>query len=892
MTCRTGRIHTITRPLLLAGLVCAAVISPCSAGAAVAGQPLVFEAERYTAPQSAWRTNQFSDNKWNLWSTDKDAAKKWSGGVVLQSPVVQRDRATPEEGAPPLHTRLTDIPNGTYAVELRGVGRPLAVSLDGKTWLRKQGSDNRLGIVTITDGTFELWVDDRYAANPPGSSYYDALAFTRAAPVTMGISNGDFEADGTQPVGWQFTSREASGSAEPASDAQSGRRAARIRNEGEGNWTLSNLGRLDVKPGQVFTVTAWFKGEGMLEMVVSGFAGGQPLARSLGGDLLRASSKWEQLAAEVRVPEGCDQLNVRLAGRGKTDLLVDSVAIRAGAAPRPVKLPVQGFARQRIREKLDRGLIAMPVAGNQVYVGWRLLDSDAKDTTFNVYRRAGQAAPVKLNGTPVGKTTDFVDANPPAGPLQYSIRPVTMGKEGAASEVAVATPSAEGQSFVRLKLAGDYTFQKAGIADLDGDGRYDFVLKQPNANVDPYVNYWKRSPGTFQLEAYRHDGKLLWRHDLGWSIEQGIWYSPYVVYDFDGDGKAEVAVKTGEGDPRDADGRVMSGPEWLSILDGLTGKERTRVAWPSRDRFPDYNYYCRNQLGIAYLDGKTPCLIVERGTYNTIKVAAYEYRQGKLRELWNWNDREGGPKYRGQGAHILRAADVDGDGRDEVILGSAVLDDNGVGLWSTGMGHPDHLTVGDLDPARPGLEIQYGMETRQQTNSICMVEAKTGRILWGLKEPTKHVHSSGLCADIDPTHPGVESYGGERDFKDKRWLFSTRGDLLSTADMGGLAPRAAYWDADLTRELVMGSKLSKFRGAELPTRIEGAVVAVADILGDWREEIITTVAGELRIYTTTIPALDRRVCLMRDPIYRLDVAGAAQGYMQIPGLSALPSAGR
>jgi rhamnogalacturonan endolyase len=206
------------------------------------------------------------------------------------------------------------------------------------------------------------------------------------------------------------------------------------------------------------------------------------------------------------------------------------------------------------------------------------------------------------------------------------------------------------------------------------------------------------------------------------------------------------------------------------------------------------------------------------------------------------------------------------------------------------MGHPDHVTVGGLDPARPGLQIQYGFETRQSRNGICMVDGKTGNFLWGLNEPTVHIHSSGLCADIDPAHPGIESYGGERDFPEKRWLFNAQGQLFRTDDLGGLAPRAAYWDGDLQRELLARGRLRDFSGGEHPTRIEGAVVAVADILGDWREEIITSVARELHIYTTTIPASDRRICLMQDPIYRLDVAGAAQGYFQVPGLTRLPSA--
>ncbi len=254
-----------------------------------------------------------------------------------------------------------------------------------------------------------------------------------------------------------------------------------------------------------------------------------------------------------------------------------------------------------------------------------------------------------------------------------------------------------------------------GIADLDGDGRYDFVIKQPNANVDPYSapGYWKRSPGTYKLEAYRGDGKSLWRLDLGWSIEQGIWYSPYVVYDLDGDGRAEVALKTGEGDPRDSEGRVRSGPEHLTILEGRSGKPITRVDWPSRDGFREavsndlaaYNYYCRNQLCVAYLDGKTPSLLAERGTYNIMKLVAYQLRGGRLRELWRWDNTKEPRKYWGQGAHWMHAADVDGDGRDEVLLGSSVIDDGGTALWATGLGHPDHCYVGDIDPARPGLEI-------------------------------------------------------------------------------------------------------------------------------------------------------------------------------------------
>ncbi len=542
------------------------------------------------------------------------------------------------------------------------------------------------------------------------------------------------------------------------------------------------------------------------------------------------------------------------------------------------------------RDRLDRGLAARPADDGKVYICWRLLESDYWELGFDVYRRTGATDAVKLNSEPIQKTTDFVDATAEKGKQHaWFLRPVLDGIVGPPSrEVKLTLPkgdSGKPSGYFSLPLQGDYTFQKVGIADLDGDRRYDFVIKQPNANVDPWYKYWKRSTETYKLEAYRHDGKLLWRHDLGWSIERGIWYSPYLVYDLNGDGKAEVAVKTGEGDPRDEDGKVKTGPEYLTILDGQTGQPITRVAWPSREGFTGehaYNYYCRNQLGIAYLDGRTPSLIVARGTYNVMKAVAYDFRDGKLHEVWRWDNSALPRKYWGQGAHWMHAADVDGDRCDEVLLGSVVLDDDGTVLWSTGLGHPDHFYVGDIDPVRRGLEVYYGIEPGRAENTMCLVDAKTGEILWGHDQPTRHIHSSGLCSDIDPDRLGSECYSGERDFPDKRWLRDCQGRVLSTEDLGGLAPRAAYWDADLQRELLHGGRIVKYRGGPLSPRVEGHVAAVADVLGDWREEIITSVPGQLRIYGTTIPATDRRVCLMQDPIYRIDVVCAAMGYFQVP----------
>lgn len=570
--------------------------------------------------------------------------------------------------------------------------------------------------------------------------------------------------------------------------------------------------------------------------------------------------------------------------------------VKAGGAlfPIPVRKRLEGVEGQcRQEENLDRGVVAMPMEGNRVYVGWRSLLRDFPEMAFNVYRSVDNGPGEKLNETPIEKTTDFMDnAAPPDKDKTYWIEPLLYKMAQGISKKVIVKANVSATPYLSIKLNGDYRVQKAGIGDLDGDGCYDFVLKQPDSNVDPGNSYWNRSPGTYKLEAYLQDGTFLWEKDLGWCIEQGIWYSPYLVYDFDGDGKAEVAVKTGEGDPRDEDGRVRSSPEWLSILNGMTGEEITRVPWIPR--FEVYKLSSRNQLGVAYLDGKNPYIMMARGTYEDMRLCAFRYRDGRVEPVWEWSNANESKAYWGQGAHFMHCVDVDGDGRDEVILGSCVIDDNGKGLWSTGLGHPDHCYVGDIDPARPGLEIYYGVEgerVEREKDGTCLVDAKTGALLWGLDEHTWHVHGTGLCADIDSRFPGLECYSAESEMpKDKPhcWLHAASGQILAredTCDMG-VSRRCVYWDADPQRELIADPRIYKFEtDATCFEPVQGSQVAWADILGDWREEIITCLPGELRIYTTTIPATDRRPCLMQDPLYRQDVAHLAMGYPQPPMLS-------
>lgn len=712
---------------------CAGLLSCLSA---LPAQELKFEAEAWSTPVTAWQTDKFSDNLWNLWSTDQNAATKWSGGIVLQSPVVKADRDKPEDGAPPLHTVITGLPKGTYDIFMNGT-RALGLSFDGVTWQRSRGgqiaSERK-----IDDGRFELWVDDRYVTpEGPGSCYYDFLLF---------------------------------------------------------------------EPIKAF----------------------------------------------------------------------------------PPKPQITGYAKTRVVEKLDRGLVAV-TGPDGAYVSWRLLPGDPADIGFNVYRMLGRGLPTKVNAAPLTATCDLVDPDAPDNyEVNYVVKPVIGGQEGPGAGPVTRQEA----DYVSLKLDGAHTFQKCGLGDLDGDGQLDYVIKQPGSNIDPYKAYWHKSPGTYKLEAYNHDGQFLWRYDMGWAIEQGIWYSPYLVYDFDGDGQAEVAVKMGEGDPRDADGRVFSGPEWVAILDGRTGRERCRAPWPSRDGFGDgeagYNYAARNQLAVAYLDGKTPCLIVLRGTYTLMKAEAYQLVGNALQPLWKYSSDEGSRKLRGQGAHFTQAVDLDGDGRDEIVLGSQVLDDNGVPLWGTGLGHPDCVYIGDHDPARPGMEIYYGVETRQAKNGMCMADARTGEIIWGWDQPTSHIHSSGMCSDIDPTWAGAEMYAmdsvGDHQMSGESWLWNASGKIIQRGLPWGFARHALWWDADLQREVLMGNTPVKFGGRPAPGMIAGSVVLIADVLGDWREEVITSLAGELRINTTTVPAMDRRTTLLADPLYRTTVAMCAMGYTQVPTL--------
>ena len=383
---------------------------------------------------------------------------------------------------------------------------------------------------------------------------------------------------------------------------------------------------------------------------------------------------------------------------------------------------------QRQMESLGRGVVAIPEGDGKVFVGWRLLGTDPDDVAFNAYRSTGGTAPVKLNPEPIRNATHLVDLGAHSKEaLSYFVRPVRDGREGDASapfRLAVNAPARPYIS-IPLKTLPDHTPNDASVGDLDGDGEYEIILKQEMRKRD---NSQAGRTGETKLEAYKLDGRFLWRINLGKNIREGAHYTQFMVYDLDGDGKAEVVCKTADGtidgrgttigdadaDHRNESGFILEGPEFLTVFEGATGRAMATTGYiPPRGNASDWgdnrgNRVNRFLAAVAYLDGSRPSVIMCRGYYTRTVLAAWNWRDGSLSHVWTFDsddDTPGNRSYRGQGNHNLRVGDVNGDGKDEIVYGACVIDDDGKGLYTTGLGHGDAIHLSDIDPDRPGLEV-------------------------------------------------------------------------------------------------------------------------------------------------------------------------------------------
>ena len=592
------------------------------------------------------------------------------------------------------------------------------------------------------------------------------------------------------------------------------------------------------------------------------------------------------------------------------------------------------FSQPYSGEKLSRGLIGIPTEEG-MYFSWRMTLEDAAGLQFDLYRSSNGGAEVKLNKEPIDRTSDFLDRT-----VDYTVD----------NRWTLKATTGEVATWTRLKgekrnpylsipvckpedgeIAGEsftYTANDCSVGDLDGDGEYEIILKWSPSNS-------KRPPqrgftGNTYLDAYKMDGRRLWRIDLGPNVRSGAATTNFLVFDFDGDGCAEICCKTGDGtvdglghrigdaqaDWRTWDkksptyGKIVNGPEYLTVFEGRTGKELDSKEYiPTRyplDGWGGVGGNCGNDntggrsdrftAGVAFLDGKTPSPVMVRGWYGRTVVAAWTFTNGALKHTWTFDSAAPGwEAYSGMGNHSVTVADFDGDGCDEICVGAMTVDHDGKGLFTTGLRHGDALHAGRFIPSRQGMQV-FGVhenegdnEIVKRTPAVAMFDGATGEIIWqdGLGQDA----GRGVAADIDPRYDGAECWcniGGLRRGDTGEIICNRKPDSCNFT---------IYWDADPLAELLDHVSISKWNwnaeSTDLLLKAEGVVsnngtkgnpCLSGDILGDWREEVIwpSEDQTELRIYSTTIPAVDRRATWMNDRQYRLAIAWQNVAYNQPP----------
>ena len=622
---------------------------------------------------------------------------------------------------------------------------------------------------------------------------------------------------------------------------------------------------------------------------------------------------------------------------------------------------------KRVMEKLDRGTVAVKT-NDGVYLSWRLLGTESlTNQAFDIYRDSE-----KIYTTGEHDATCYTDSKGTAD-NKYTVVPkgeaidktetvdvwttntTYKGRSVAYKDIAFKVPDG-GKTPTDEEYT--YTANDMSVGDLDGDGEYEYIVKwDPSNSKDNSV---KGYTGNVYLDAYELDGTLLWRIDLGVNIRAGAHYTQYMVYDFDGDGKSEVILKTapgskdGEGnyvskagknitkgddkkDYRNSSGLLMGkdgGPEYLTVFNGETGAAMQTVDFdPPRSILTSSewgdSYANRSErylAAVAYLDGVHPSVVMTRGYYTYVYAAAYTWDGTDLKEQWlstnTPTEANGGTgctvKYAdgtsknntnktlyAQGAHSVSVADVDNDGYDEIIFGSAVLDHDGTVLTYDGRGHGDAEHVSDFD--NDGKQeifmaheagkhndkiIPYAVDIKRYNGDI-MLQAAQGDIGRGIMDNVddEYALSSGnLSLFWSVAADGIYNQAGEKVGN------------IPTTNGSNMENFAVYWDGDLGRELLDGNKLVKYSiksGAEriyynsknstLPGSINNGTKSnaclTADLFGDWREEIVLRYGDGVRIYFSTIPTDYRLTTLMHDSQYRCAIAWQNVGYNQSPHTS-------
>lgn len=555
----------------------------------------------------------------------------------------------------------------------------------------------------------------------------------------------------------------------------------------------------------------------------------------------------------------------------------------------------------REAEYLDRGLVAVKTE-EAVFLSWRFLGNDSKDIVFNVYRD-GQC----ITEEPIANSTNYVDkagtengeyyvealvggnvvdTSKPVSPLLNNYFDITLSKpeNGTAPDGSVYTYS-----------AGD-----GSVGDIDGDGQYEIILKWDPSNAQD--NSKDGYTGNVYIDAYEMDGTLLWRVDLGINIRAGAHYTQFMVYDLDGDGKSEMVCKTADGtkdglgnilgdaaaDYRSDAGRILTGPEYLSLFDGETGAILDTVDYePARGSVESWGDGYGNRVdrflgAVAYLDGQKPSVVMCRGYYTRSVLVAYDVVDKKLVKRWTFDSNQDNYKYAGQGNHNLAVADVDWDGKDEIVYGQCVIDDDGTGLFSTGLGHGDAIHVGDFLPERDGLEAWGCLEA---SFGAALWDAATGEIL--LRVPGTKDTGRAVAGNFIEGNNGAEFASTANDN-----VYDANGKIMASwSSITKWAPNyAIYWDGDLEQEVMDRTMIDKYGAGRIFNALgvnyingtKANATLCGDLFGDWREEIIwpTTDGNSLRVFTTTEETEYRVFTLMHDTQYRCQIAAQNVAYNQ------------
>jgi hypothetical protein len=541
-------------------------------------------------------------------------------------------------------------------------------------------------------------------------------------------------------------------------------------------------------------------------------------------------------------------------------------------------------------EALSRGVTVVPSGGGSL-VSWRLLGTDEQNVAFNVYRD-GQ----KLNASPITGATNYLDSS---GSGIYTVAAVTGGTEGTRSGTEARFGSGGYLDIPISRPSSAYEANDTSVADLDGDGDYEYVVKWYPTNAKD--NAQAGVTGNTIIDAYTLQGTRLWRIDLGRNIRSGAHYTQFQVYDYDSDGDAEIAMKTADGtrdgrgtvignasaDHRNGDGYILAGPEYLTIFDGRTGGAIDTVNYqPPRGNVSSWGDNYGNRVdrflaGTAYLDGSTPSMIFARGYYTRSVIWAVDFDGQNLSTRWIFDSDVKGSQYRGQGAHSLSIADMNGDGRQDVVYGAMVVGSDGNALWNSRMGHGDALHVSDFVPSRAGQEVFMVHESSSDPSSSLL--GSNGSVLF--QTSPSGDNGRGVAANVTSANPGGEYWSSN--VSDLR---NASGNSVGAKP--GSTNFLSWWDGDGERELLDGTRITNYPSG---TALTGSGVASnngtksnpalsADLFGDWREEVIwrTSDSSALRIYATPHTTNLRIATLMHDVQYRVAIAWQNTGYNQPP----------